>query len=446
MLILFSCKPSKNYDLVITNAKIIDVKTGSVMDNQTILILNGIIEDVVSNSTSYQSKETIDAKGKLVSPSFVDTHIHPTDVFGDYENAPEFLAKDSLDFFRQELSDAYLPFGTTTVLTMGQPENWLNALAEWQKKPTADDVDFYLSGGALISKDNRTPYIGHTEVVTPEEARQKILTYHKLGLKHLKLYFRLKEPEFSTCYKTADSLKMKTFGHIGDFNPAYLTMKHTLNVGLINYEHIATIPNSIITTDADWEKLDKQFNENFGEINTEARMLEFFLEQFRFIEENKKAEMNDFINTLANKNATFSTTIHRIYEQLEPTYFTNPLDTTLSKKQHERCMENFALMMKYTRQMHNKGIEIRLGSDMANGGKVNVSELIILSKYGFTVSEIFKIASYNGAKAIGLENEMGSIEKGKKANLILWDQNPFDNLLYFSSKMTVVKDGKVYRK
>ncbi len=443
LIALHGCTPSKNYDFAITNAKILDVKTGKITDNQTILIQNGRIEDIISSTNSFKSKKNINANGRLVSPSIIDTHIHPTDVFGDYENAPKFLAQDSLSFFRKKLSDEYLQYGTTTVLTMGQPENWLNPLVEWQKNSNPNFVDIYVSGGALISKDNRIPYIGHTEVVTPEKAKQKILVYHQLGLKHIKLYYRLKEPEFSVCYKLADSLKMKIYGHIGDFNPEYLTMNHTLKEGLKNYEHIATIPNSIITKDADWEKLNKQFSENFGELNTEARMLEFFLEQFNFIDENNKSEMNDLITNLASKKGTFSTTIHRIYEQFEPTYFTNPKDTTLSEKQRERCEKNFAILMKYVKLMHSKGIEIRLGSDMPNGGKVNISELIILSKYGFSVSEIFRIASYNGAKALGIQNETGSIEKGKKANLILWDKNPFENPQNFSKKITVIKEGKI---
>ncbi|HLN94416.1 MAG TPA: amidohydrolase family protein [Flavobacterium sp.] len=445
LTLLQACKPDKTYDLVITHTQVLDVKTGKTTDDQTILILNGRIEAIVSRSDSYTAKETIDAKGKLVTPGFIDTHVHPTDVFGDYENAPTFLAKDSLVSLRKKLSDDYLPHGTTTVLTMGQPENWLTSLTEWQKTPDPNYVDFYVCGGALISKDNRVPYIGHTEVVTPEKARQKIIAYHNLGLQHLKLYFRLKEPEFSVCCKTADSLKMKVYGHIGDFNPAYLTMQHTLNVGLTNYEHIATIPNSIITTDADWEKLNKQFNANFGELNTEARMLEFFLEQFRFIDENKKPEMVTFINNLARKKGTFSTTIHRIYEQFEPTYFTTPKDTTLTTKQLKRCRENFAIMMKYTKTMQDKGIEIRLGSDMPNGGKVNISELLILSKYGFSVSEVVRIASYNGAKAMGIEHETGSVEQGKKANLILWEQNPFEDPRHFMGKMTIVKGGKIVK-
>lgn len=442
--LLFSCQSQKKYDLAITNAKILDVKSGKIAVNQTLLISNGIIKEI-STQNHPKATKTIDAKGKLVTPSFIDPHIHPTDVFGDYEKAPKTLAKDSLAILRKKLSDEYLPFGTTTVMTMGQPENWIKDFLVWQNNPEPNNVDFIVCGGALISKDNRTPYIGHTEVTSPELAQQKMLEYHGVGIRHVKLYHRLKEPEFSTVLKIADSLNIKTYGHIGDFSPEYLIIPQTLEKGLKNYEHLALIPNSIITSDEDWAKLDVQFKENFGELNTESKLLEFFLEQYRFIKENKNAEMQAFIQNLKQNNATFSTTLHRLYEQIEPTYFTQRKDISLTEKQIERCRENFAIMMNYVKQMHDSGIEIRLGSDMPNGGKANLSELILLSKYGFKTADIFKIASYNGAKAIGIENETGSLESGKKANLIIWDKNPFENPQHFISEKIVVKDGEIIR-
>lgn len=437
-----ACQTAKKYDLIIQNAKILDVKTGRFLDNSSILISNGKIEAITDN-INHKAIKTIDAKGKLVTPSFIDPHIHPTDVFGDYEKAPKTLPKDSLKILRKKLSDEYLPYGTTIVMTMGQPENWLNDLLSWQKNPERNYVDFIVGGGALISKDNRKPYIGHTEVITPEKARQKLLEYHSLGISHIKLYHRLKEPEFSTTIKIADSLRIKPYGHIGDFSPEYLTIPQTLEKGLKNYEHVALIPNSIITSDEDWTKLETQFKNNFGELNSESKLIEFFLEQFRFIKENKETEMQSFIKLLKQNDATFSTTLHRLYEQFEPTFFTQRKDISLTTKQIERCKENFAIMMNYVKQMHDTGIEIRLGSDMPNGGKVNLSELIILSKYGVETAEIFKIASYNGAKAISIENETGSIEQGKKANFIIWSENPFNNYDNFISPKIIFKDGKI---
>ena len=66
---LLVCKSIKRYDLVITNAKVLNIKTGEIKNNQTILISNGYIEEIESSSNSFQGKQYIDAKGQLVSPS-----------------------------------------------------------------------------------------------------------------------------------------------------------------------------------------------------------------------------------------------------------------------------------------------------------------------------------------------------------------------------------------
>lgn len=441
VVLFMACQTQKKYDLAIIHANILDVKTGEIAEDQNILIANGKIE-VISPRKNYLAKEILDAKGKLVTPSFIDPHIHPTDVFGDYEKAPRVLPKNNLTLLRKKLSNEYLPYGTTTIMTMGQPESWVQDLLSWQKQPDSKRVDLIVCGGALISKDNRTPYIAHTEVVSPVVARQKVLEYYNLGIRHIKLYHRLKEPEFSAIIKIADSLNIKTYGHIGDFNPEYLTIPQTLEKGLTHYEHLALIPNSLITSDKDWEKLSKQFKTHFGELNSESKIIEFFLEQFRFIKENKDFEMHAFIQKLKKRNASFSTTLHRLYEQIESTFFTRRKDTGLSPEQQHRCIENFAIMMDYVKQMHATGIEIRLGSDMPNGGKVNLSELVILSRYGFKITDVFKIATYNGAKAIGIDREVGSIETGKKANLIIWSESPFSNPENFTKQKTIIKDGK----
>ncbi|SHG87464.1 amidohydrolase family protein [Pedobacter caeni] len=431
------------YDLIITNARLLDVKTGNIAEDQTIVIHHGRIESLTTGPGKFSAKKTINARGKLVTPAFIDTHIHPTDVFGDYKKAPKFLAKDALKTLRKKLSDEYLPFGTSTVLTMGQPENWLGPLLSWQKDQKASYVDLYLSGGALISKEKRVPYIAHTTVETPSAAKQKILEYHKKGIDRVKLYYRLQKPEFIAAFQTADSLGMGIYGHIGDFSSDYLTINETLDIGLINYEHLATIPNAVIISEKDKTQMEQQFKENFGEINTEARYLAYYLEQFRFIEQNKSVEMNELLDKLAKSKATFSTTIHRLYEQFQPTYYTQPADLLLTAAQTQRSLQNFAFMMKWIKKMSGKGIEIRLGSDGPNGGKVNLSELILFCKYGFSVADAFKIATINGAKAIKIDHETGAIEKGKVANLLIWDQNPFEDHQHFISTKMIVKNGRI---
>jgi imidazolonepropionase-like amidohydrolase len=436
------CKTKEPYDLAILHANILDVKTGQILKNKNVFIRQGTIENI--GNSVFKSKNTIDANGKLLTPGFVDTHIHPTDVFGDYERAPKFLPKDSLGSLRKKLSDEYLPYGTTTVMTMGQPENWLKQMIDWTV-PQSNRVDFMMSGGAFVSKENRTPYVAHTVVSSPMESRRKILEAYSLGIRHLKLYSRLREPEFSAIMQLADSLKIKTYGHIGDFNPEYPKMQHALKTGMVNFEHIVTIPNSVILAEEDWQLLNETFHKNYGEMDSEAKVMAYFLEQFRFVKEHKAAEMSAFIQLLASKKITLSTTIHRVYEQSSSSSFTKkPMDTLATPQQLQRSKENFAIVMQYAKQMHDNGVEIRFGSDMPHGGKVNLSELNIFAQYGFDIAGIFKIATYNGAKALGIDDKVGSVEAGKKANLILWEKDPFEDFRYFNAGMKVIKDGSLY--
>ncbi|WP_316749305.1 amidohydrolase family protein [Pedobacter gandavensis] len=236
------------------------------------------------------------------------------------------------------------------------------------------------------------------------------------------------------------------YGHIGDLSPDYLTIPQTLTIGLRNYEHIAAIPSAIIQSAADKSQVEKQFKTHFGEMDTEAKYLEFFLEQFRFVKENKLPELEVFIAELALKKATFCSTIHRLYEQFHPTYYSLPNDTSLSLAQTNRCLESFQIMMQCMKMMQDKGLEIRLGSDGANGGRINISELILLCKYGFSVADAFKIATINGAKAMKIEDQVGSLETGKQVNLLIWDKDPFADYTNFSLGKTIIKDGQILNK
>ena len=65
---------------------------------------------------------------------------------------------------------------------------------------------------------------------------------------------------------------------------------------------------------------------------------------------------------------------------------------------------------------------------------------------GMTVEEAYQSATYNGAKALGLENEIGSVEVGKKADLIIWGIDSLLDIPYYVSDHPigrVLKNGKV---
>jgi len=445
LTLLTSFGQAGKMDLVIRNANLFDSRTGVLSANKTILVKDGIIIQVTGNKKRYAATKTIDAMGKLVTPGFIDTHIHLTDVYRSYGALPEFFAKDSLELYRKRLSDTYLPYGITAAMIMGQSEKWLPPVLGWQMNPRPEYLDVYTVGGALISNEGRKPYINHSIVESPAAAKQKVIDYYGLGLRHIKLYWKLRRPEFEAAFKTADSLGMKVYGHV-DQNIVFIDS--TLAIGLRNYEHIITLATTVLhlqTEDRDFNS-DMQKFYSPGTIKLPIGKFVERLEMFRFIHDRKGAAMDTLINKLANSKTTFSTGFHLFAEQFAGlTYFNNNIqtDTSFTPEQLTRCKENFKFLMGYVKQLFDKGIVLRIGTDWPNGGKALISEQLLLAEYGFTIPAILQISTINGAKALGLDDRYGAIEKGKKADLVIWDKSPFDDYKNFRAGKTIIKDGMV---
>ena len=98
--------------------------------------------------------------------------------------------------------------------------------------------------------------------------------------------------------------------------------------------------------------------------------------------------------------------------------------------------------MGFLLEMHHKGIVIRIGTDTQFGGKAFLSEMLLMKNAGFEVPDIFTIATLNGAKAMAVDDLYGTIEKGRKADLVIFEKNPFDNFSNILGKKTIIKGVK----
>lgn len=436
-IMLTSCtmRPTQ-YDLAIRNAQVFDVYTGELLPHQTILVAKGKIGIVTGEPVEFEAVKTIDAKGKLVTPGLIDTHIHPTDVFGDYGAAPAVIPADSADYYRKRLSDVYLPYGVTVAMSMGHPEAWSKTILGWSAKPSPNFLDVYTTGAAIISKEDRKPYVGHITVESPGAASQKVIDYYRMGMRHIKVYWRLRSPEMAAALKTADSLHMHVYGHI-DQN--IMTIDSTLKLGLRNYEHVVSLGNSLMYNTADWLQVHGSFAGKYGgkTLSYQSR----YLELFRYAHDNRPSKVDSLIDQMAAHKATLSTTFHLVAEPYGLTYFAGSQDTSLTAAEIDRCRENFRIMMQYARTLHRKGVPLRIGTDCVDGGKAMLSELLLMQQNNFSVAEIFQIATINGAKALGMDDRYGAVSPGRQADLLIWDKSPFEDGRNFLSRKRVIKDG-----
>jgi imidazolonepropionase-like amidohydrolase len=436
-IMLTSCTMGPTqYDLAIRNAQVFDVYTGKLLPHQTILIAKGKIGIVTGEPIQFDAVKIIDAKGKLVTPGLIDTHIHPTDVFGDYAAAPAVIPADSAGYYRKRLSNVYLPYGVTVAMSMGHPEAWSKTILDWSAKPSPNFLDVYTTGAAIISKEDRKPYVGHITVESPGAASRKVIDYYRMGMRHIKVYWRLRSPEMAAALKTADSLHMHVYGHI-DQN--IMTIDSTLKLGLRNYEHVVSLGNSLMYNTADWLQMHGSFAGKYGGKNLSYQSR--YLELFRYAHDNRPSKVDSLIDQMAAHKATLSTTFHLVAEPYGLTYFAGSQDTSLTAAEIDRCRENFKIMMQYARMLHRKGVPLRIGTDCVDGGKAMLSELLLMQQNNFSVAEIFQIATINGAKALGMDDRYGAVSPGRQADLLIWDKSPFEDGRNFLSRKRVIKDG-----
>lgn len=114
--------------------------------------------------------------------------------------------------------------------------------------------------------------------------------------------------------------------------------------------------------------------------------------------------------------------------------------------------ENYRLWMTFVNEYKNRGGRVTAGSD--NGfiyqlyGFGFVRELELLREAGFHPLEVIRSATLYSAQALGAEKDLGSVEPGKLADLVIIDANPLENLqvLYGTGAISVDLQNKVTRK
>ena len=113
--------------------------------------------------------------------------------------------------------------------------------------------------------------------------------------------------------------------------------------------------------------------------------------------------------------------------------------------------DNYKLWMTFVNEYKNRGGRVTAGSDSGFifqlYGFGYIRELELLREAGFHPLEVIQSATFNAAEALGLEDEIGSVEIGKKADLILLEENPLKNLksLYGTGAIKLTEDNEIVR-
>lgn len=438
-------------DLVIDGAAVLDVQTGEVAADRAVVVDGGRIVAVVPRDEAPRASRRIEAAGGLVTPGLVDVHHHTAFVLGDSVTpgggfvADLSMEPDSIAAYRERFARAYLPHGVTTVRDAGSDERHMPMLVAWTER-SPDAPDFHPVGGALISppEEGSLPYAGHAVVEDSVDARRRVRAYAERGIEHVKLYWRLREPEFAAALDEARRRGMHVTGHV-DFK--VLGFDTALDLGLTSFEHAYTVAVGALTR----EEYLAAWREVLPEVVGDRSEGRFYLGVLAYLHvlEPDDPRIDELLDRLVGVDATVVPTLHIFAQRigLAP-HVTPPVAkfddlTWLDDEQRAWAVEGYRRLADLVRRMHERGIDLAVGTDWTEPGLAVLSEMTLFHDAGIPMDEVVRIATLGGAEAIGVAEEIGTIEPGKRANLVVFERDPLaDPAALFGAK-TVIKDGVV---
>ena len=144
------------------------------------------------------------------------------------------------------------------------------------------------------------------------------------------------------------------------------------------------------------------------------------------------AEIKEMINTLVNNNIPIDPTLD-IYEAMI--------------KEEPQNQYLWPKVLQLTKMLYENGITILSRSDIPNfqlvPGTSLHHELEILVEAGIPPLEVIKIATRNGAQTLGIEEDIGTIELGKQADMIILSDNPVDEISNTKKIEAVINNGQL---
>ncbi len=421
--------------LVLTHITVVDVPTGNIASDQTIIVQDNRIASIGPSKLAKlpPTARIIDCTGLFVIPGLWDMHVHL--MFGDWFPGAKNI---SLPLF--------IANGVTGVRDMGSE---LEVIQGWRKEIEAGSIigpRIFTSGPMLDGPKPRFP--SSIPVSTPEDGRRAVADLKDRGADFIKLQSLIPR---DAVFAIADEAKKQDIpfeGHV----PDSVRASEMSDAGMKSFEHLIGIFEGSSTAEDDFLKGNK----------TEARFLSTF-EPARaeslasLLAKNQTwqcptlvwerggnlMDVTDFSKDARAKYvpASWKTkTWKRFTDEITQGYGTDDLATR--KKFLEKELE-------VVRLMHAKGVPFLAGTDTPPGvyifpGFSLHEELQRFVAAGFTPLEALQTATLNPARFFSLEDRLGTVETGKIADLVLLKANPLEDIANTQKIAAVILTGRYF--
>ena len=428
-------KPSTADLLVLNNVTVVDVRTGKLQPDQTVVLERNRIYSVgPSKSAKYpRNADSVNCKGGYLIPGLWDMHVHLA--FGDW--FPD--AKDiSLPLF--------IANGVTSVRDMGSD---LDVVEDWRNEIEAGRMigpRIFTSGPMLDGPKPRFP--SSIAIATPEDGRRAVDKLKERGVDFIKLQSLIPREAVPAIAEEAKKQEIAFEGHV----PDAMRASEMSEAGMKSFEHLIGIFEGSSPAEEDFLKGGKtegKFLATFDEARAAslaALLARNHTWQCPTLVWERGGNLLDVSDFSADTRVKYvpapwkSKTWKRFTDEITQGYGSDDLATR--KKFVEKELE-------LVRMLHKAGVEFLAGTDTPAGvhifpGFSLHEELQRFVAAGFTPLEALQTATLNPARFFGMQEQLGTIEEGKLADLVLLSANPLEDISNTQKVAGVFVNGRYF--
>lgn len=403
--------------LVIRNASVLDVENRAVLSGMAVLIEGSRISRVAPDAsvTIPAGAEVIDANGRLVMPGLWDMHSH-----------------NAVGIWNFTWDVLNLAAGVTTVRDMGMDTAGARQLNELSNEQIAFAPRLFWAGTmAGTAGSERT-------------ARELVRKYAEAGASAVKITGFVDRELMKAIIEEAHALELRVVGHLAPF----MTVEHAVRAGIDEISHIGFLAATFAGDSVDWRR-GRYINEaaiRAGTLDIHADSIQRLIRLIRDhgVAIDPTLTITEF--TLNGRRGELPPLAAAVAARLTvegarrwshgSAVASSPLRDVWHPASNRRLSE-------LVRSLHDAGVPLLPGSDELPGFALQ-REMELFVDAGIPAVEVLYLATLGAARVMGRERELGSVAGGKRADLILIDGDPTQDIGDIRRVVLTIKDGAIY--
>jgi imidazolonepropionase-like amidohydrolase len=413
---------------VLRHVTVIDGNGGAPRRNVALVIDSEKIQSITDADAPLPKDATeIDLAGKTIMPEIINSHGHLGLLKGTKMSAGNYT-KENVE--RQLLQ--YQDYGVSAVLVMGTDRDEAYQWRDESHQGTLPGALIYTAGRGFGAPEGVPPLSMGTDLVyrptTPDEARKDVdeLATHKPDIVKLWLddfwgqYPKMKPEIYAAIIDEAHKQHLRVAAHVYHEEDAQRLIDDGVDA-LAHSVRDAELPDSLIA---------EMKSKHVAYIGT--------------------LSLDEFLTAYADDPAWLSQPFFR--EALEPGVYEmiTSAQYKQSVKDDKKTRVEIAALpiaLKNLKKVYDAGILVALGTDSGATptrayGFAEHQELQLLVQAGLTPLQAITVATKNGAELLRVSDEFGVLRPGLKANFIVLDKDPSEDIRNTESISAVWKNGK----